>query len=151
MNGHDELLIKAAVAERLVDYWWNVDRDDASDALSFYTDDCIYQMCDHRMQGHAPVVEYYAFRRSRGARLVRHVLTNVRVRVHGPDRATLHGVLSVYAADGEPVLPITLPIMLADTSCEFVVGADGHWRMREHRITALFAGGVKVLVPPPTA
>jgi hypothetical protein len=143
-----EFRIQHTVQQRLVDYWWDVDRDGAKHALDFYTEDCVYQMCEHRMEGRAPIQAYYDFRDSRGARLVRHVLTNVRVHVQAPDRATLVGVLSVYAADGVPVLPSAPPIMLADTDCEFVLGADGVWRFRRHRITALFTGGTRVLVPP---
>lgn len=140
--------IQHAVQERLVDYWWDVDRDGAKGALDYYTEDCVYQMCDHRMEGHAPIRAYYDYRDARGPRLVRHVLTNVRVRVVAADQATLIGVLSVYAADGVPVLPSAPPIMVADTDCTFVLGTDGVWRLRRHQITALFTGGTRVLVPP---
>jgi hypothetical protein len=144
----EALRIRLAVQDRLVDYWWDVDRDGARGALDYYTADCLYDMCGHRMQGHGPIRDYYGFRASRGERLVRHVLTNVRVRVHAPDRAVLDGILTVSAADGVPVLPSAPPILLADTRCEFVLGSDGAWRMREHHIIALFRGGVPVLVPP---
>ena len=140
--------IREAVKDRLIDYWWDVDRNGAKCALEFYTEDCVYLMCDHRMEGRAPIMRYYDYRESRGARLVRHVATNLRVHVHAPDRATLDGVLSVYAADGVPVLPSAPPIMVADTECEFLRGADGKWRFRLHQITPLFTGGVQVLVPP---
>jgi hypothetical protein len=145
----DELFrIRETVKDRLIEYWWDVDRDGAGRALEFYTEDCVYLMCDHRMEGHAAVKAYYDYRDARGPRLVRHVLTNLRARVKAPDCATLDAVLSVYAADGVPVLPSTPPIMIADNSCELVRGADGVWRFRVHRITALFRGGVEVLVPP---
>ena len=140
--------IQHAIKDRLIDYWWEVDREGARRALEFYTEDCVYLMCDHRMEGHAAIKAYYDYRESRGARLVRHVLTNLRVRAQAPDRAALDGVLCVYAADGVPVLPSAPPIMVADTFCEFVRCADGQWRLRLHQIVPLFAGGVQVLVPP---
>lgn len=148
MTGDEESRIREAVKDRLVDYWWDVDRNGAKGALDFYTEDCVYLMCDHRMEGHAPIKSYYDYRQSRGARLVRHVVTNLRAHVQAPDRATLDGVLCVYAADGLPVLPSAPPIMVADTECEFVRGADEKWRFRLHRIIPLFTGGVQVLVPP---
>jgi ketosteroid isomerase-like protein len=144
----DQVRTKFLVQERLIDYWWDVDRNEAKNALDFYTDDCVYLMCDQQMKGHSAIEAYYRFREARGRRLVRHVLTNVRVRITTEDCATVDGVLSVYANDGVPVLPSAPPIMVADTECEFMLGADGKWRMRTHQITALFTGGVKVLVPP---
>lgn len=144
----EEFRIREAVKDCLIDYWWDVDRNGALRALEFYTEDCVYLMCDHRMEGHASIKAYYDFRDARGDRLVRHVATNLRVRVQAPDQATLDGVLSVYAADGVPILPSAPPIMVADTECEFVRGTDGKWRFRLHRIIALFTGGVAVLVPP---
>jgi hypothetical protein len=149
VSADDDFRIRHAVMERLVDYWWDVDADGARGAMDFYTQDCIYQMCEHRMDGRAAVGDYYAFRTARGERLVRHVLTNLRARVEGPGQASVQGVLSVYAADGVPVLPAAPPILVADNHATFVREPDGAWRMRQHRIVALFRGGVPVLVPPP--
>lgn len=144
----EESSIQQAVKDSLIDYWWDVDRNGARGALEFYTEDCVYLMCDHRMEGHAAIKRYYDYREGRGHRLVRHVASNLRVRVQAPDRASLDGVLCVYAADGVPVLPAAPPILVADTACEFVRGADGKWRFRLHQIIPLFTGGVQVLVPP---
>jgi hypothetical protein len=148
MSDADDFRLRHAVQDRLIDYWWDVDANDAREAPGFYTDDCVYWMCEHRMDGPGAVRDYYAYRSSRGARLVRHVLTNLRARLTAPDAAWVTGVLTVYAADGVPVLPSSPPILVADNHAEFVRSADRTWRMREHRITALFRGGVPVLVPP---
>jgi ketosteroid isomerase-like protein len=147
-EGGDPLLTRLEVIDRLIAYWWDVDKNDAREAASFYTPDSIYWMTEHRMDGPAAVQAYYDHRASRGPRLVRHVLTNLRARVHSPDRASVEGVLTVYAADGKPVLPTAAPILVADNTADFVRGADGVWRMAVHRIDALFRGGVPVLVPP---
>ena len=146
----DEFRIRQTVKDRLIDYWWDVDRNAAKCALEFYTEDCVYLMCDHRMEGHAPIKSYYDYRGARGPRLVRHIVTNLRAHVQAPDRAALDGTLCVYAADGVPVLPSAPPIMVADIECEFSRGTDGIWRFRLHQIIPLFTGGVQVLVPPAT-
>jgi len=148
MTADEDFRIRHAVQERLVDYWWDVDANDAREALDFYTGDCVYDMCGHRMEGPAAVRDYYAYRAARGERLVRHVLTNLRARVHSAAQASVQGVLTVYAADGVPVLPSAPPILVADNHASFVRDADGAWRMREHGIVALFRGGAPVLVPP---
>jgi hypothetical protein len=145
---HDDFRTRHAVQERLIDYWWDVDCNGARDAAGFYTDDCVYQMCEHRMDGPAAVQHYYDYRTARGERLVRHVLTNLRAKVTAPGEATVSGILTVYAADGSPVLPSAPPILVADNHATFVRDAAGTWRMRQHQIVALFRGGVPVLVPP---
>lgn len=147
-SSDDAWRIRQTVEDRLVAYWRDVDRFNASQALGYYTQDCIYQMVDHRMDGHAAIQRYYAHRDARGPRLVRHVLSNVYVEVRSANEAWLEGVLTVYAADGVPVLPSAPPIMVADAACDFVREGDGVWRMRLHRLSALFTGGVPVLVPP---
>jgi len=144
----DEQRIGDEVKARLIDYWWDVDANDAREALDFYTAQCLYVMCGHRMEGPPAVADYYAFRTSRGARLVRHVLTNLRARILAPDRAWVQGVLTVYADDGEPVLSSAPPILIADNEATFVRSTDGAWRMCEHHIKALFQGGTPVLIPP---
>ena len=143
--------IRQDIKDRLIDYWWDVDRNNAKNALDFYTPDCVYQMVDHRMEGHAPIKAYYDYRDARGARLVRHVVSNLRAHVQGREQASLDGTMCVYAADGVPVLPSTPPIMVADIEGDFVREGDGPWRFKRFQIKALFTGGVKVLVPPTTA
>ncbi len=149
--GADEVFrIQQAVRDRLIAYWRDVDRHDARQATTFYTPNCIYQMVDHRMDGPAAIQQYYDHRAARGPRLVRHVVSNLHVEVRAADCAWLEATLCVYAADGVPVLPSLPPIMVADAECEFVREGEGPWRMRLHRLIALFTGGVPVLVPPAT-
>ncbi|KQT09351.1 nuclear transport factor 2 family protein [Ramlibacter sp. Leaf400] len=151
MTADEDFRLRHAAQERLIDYWWDVDANDAREATDFYTADCVYDMCGHRMEGPAAVGHYYGYRASRGERLVRHVLTNLRAKVQAPGQVAVQGVLTVYAADGAPVLPSAPPILVADNHATFVREADGAWRMRRHDIVALFRGGVAVLVPPPNA
>jgi hypothetical protein len=148
LNPDEALRIELAVKDRLIDYWWDVDCNGARTALEFYTSDCVYLMCGHRMEGHAAVKAYYDYREARGERLVRHVLTNLRAQVRERDLASVRGVLCVYAADGVPVLPSAPPILVADTAGEFVRDTAGQWKLRTHEIVPLFRGGVEVLAPP---
>jgi hypothetical protein len=148
LGAEETFRIQQTVKDRLIDYWWDVDRNGARCALDFYTKDCVYLMCEHRMEGHAAIRSYYDYRDSRGPRLVRHVVTNLRAHVQTPEQASVDGVLCVYAADGIPVLPSAPPIMVADIECEFVRDTNGTWRLSLHRIVPLFQGGVRVLAPP---
>ncbi len=142
-------LRQCALKDLVIDYWHDVDANDAARALEFYTEDCVYLMCGHRMQGRAAVAGYYEYRRGRGRpRLVRHLVSNLRASTDGPDQGTVEGAMTVYADDGKPVLPAAAPILIADITAQCERGADGRWRFRLFKIEPLFMGGVDLLVPP---
>lgn len=144
-----DFLQRSALKDLVIDYWRDVDANDAAQALEFYTDDCLYLMCGHRMSGRAAVAAYYEYRRQRGRpRLVRHLVSNMRARLSAPDRGVAEGSMTVYANDGEPVLPSAAPILIADIYAECVYGSDGRWRFQFFRIEPLFMGGIDLLVPP---
>lgn len=139
---------RAIVSETLINYWHDVDRNDGINAPDYYTEDAKYLMCGRLMIGPEDVRRYYEYRKKRGDRLVRHVISNLRVIIVDENRARLTAVLCLYASDGLPVLPSGPPNMVADTDCEFERGDDGHWRFLSHKIVPLFSGGVEVLMPP---
>ena len=144
--------IERTIKDRWIDYWDDVDRNNARDALTFYTRDCIYQMADIRMEGPEAVAAYYAYRNQRGSRVVRHIVSNLRVTLHSGETASLRGLLCAYAADGPPVLPVILPVIVADTDCEFIrTSTSDVWKMRSHKLTALFADNTRLLRPPTPA
>ncbi len=91
--------------------------------------------------GRAAVQHFYAWRRARGARTARHVISNFQVRAKNARDATSLCIMSLYAADGEPILPSKPPIMIADVVSECVRGDDGVWRFRTRALKPVFTGG----------
>jgi hypothetical protein len=143
------LILQNALTDLVIDYWRDVDANDAARALEYYTEDCVYLMCGHRMEGRAAIGAYYEYRRQRGKpRLVRHLVANMRASPAGPDRGVVEGSMVVYADDGKPVLPSAPPILVADISADCVRGVDDRWRFQLFKIEPLFQGGVDMLVPP---
>jgi hypothetical protein len=49
--------------------------------------------------------------------------------------------MSLYAADGEPILTSKPPIMIADVLSECACGDDGVWRFRRRTLKPVFTGG----------
>ncbi|MFC4275368.1 YybH family protein [Achromobacter aloeverae] len=142
-------LRRDALKDLVIEYWRDVDANDAARALDFYTEDCLYLMCGHRMRGHADIAAYYEHRRRRGKpRLVRHLVSNLRAHADHPDRGWVEGSMTVYADDGAPVLPAAPPILVADIAAQCLRGADGRWRFQTFTIAPLFMGGVELVVPP---
>jgi len=136
-----------AIAQRLqhleAAYWYDVDTNAGAGAHEFYAEDGVFDMGleskPHR--GRAAVQQFYAWRRSRGARTARHVVTNFQVGVKGPGEATLLCIMSLFAADGEPILPSLPAIMIADVIAAYARGEGGAWLVRSRTLKPVFMGG----------
>ena len=124
-------------------YWYDVDTNAGAGAQEFYAEDGVFDMGlgskPHR--GRSAVQQFYAWRRSRGARTARHLVTNFQVRVASPREATLLCIMSLYAADGEPILPSLPAIMIADIVAEYVRDDGGAWLVRLRTLKPVFMGG----------
>ena len=99
------------------------------------------------MEGRDAVARFYAWRRERGERTARHVVTNFRLETMSEKIATLRCLLMLYAADGVPVLPSLPAILIADVLSEFELSEDGQFRYRSHALAPVFMGGARPTVP----
>ena len=125
----------------IIDYWHNVDHHWGRDAHLFYTEDASFSTSERTRTGRAAIAQFYSGRRDRGARVARHVISNLRVTLQGDAAAATESILLLFASDGEPVLPSAPPIMIADVRESFRRGADGRWLCASRAIIALFKGG----------
>ena len=135
------LILRLEIEAAIIDYWHNVDHHWGRDAHLFYTDDASFSTSERTRTGRAAIAQFYSARQDRGARIARHVISNLRVSAAGDDAANAESILLLHAADGEPVLPSAPPIMIADVRESFRRGADGHWLCASRAIAALFKGG----------
>lgn len=134
----ERLVIRQEIEARAVDYWYEVDMNDGAKAHEYFTEDGVFTSSVKTHRGRAAIQAFYTSRKARGPRVSRHVMSNFRVAVQDRDHASAQWVLSLYAADGEAVLPSKPPIMLADVSEELVRERDGAWRYRSRIIKAAF-------------
>ena len=135
------LRLRLEIEAAIIGYWHNVDHHWGCDAHLFYTADATFSTSERARTGHAAIAQFYSGRQNRGARVARHVISNLRVTAGGNDAANAESILLLYAADGEPVLPSAPPIMIADVHESFRHGADGNWLCTSRAIVALFKGG----------
>jgi hypothetical protein len=124
-------------------YWYDVDTNWGAKAHEFYTEDGVFDMgLDSKPHvGRAAIQKFYAWRKDRGARTARHLITNLQVNIRPPCEASLLCIMSLFAADGEPILPSKPAIMIADVVADYVQGDDGVWRLRRHTLNPVFMGG----------
>jgi len=140
--------ITAALADLETDYWYDVDHNWGRTAHEFYKADGVFAIGDKLMTGPEEVRAFYSWREGRGERVARHLISNVRVRRADEKSAKLECIMSLYAADGAPVLESRPAIMIADVVSECVLDQDGRWRYASHVLRPLFMGGEAPTLPP---
>lgn len=138
MEVAERLRIRQEIEARAIDYWYEVDVHDGLRAHEYFTADGVFTSSVKTHRGQEAIKAFYAQRKVRGSRTSRHVISNFRVVVADRDHASTQWVLSLYAADGMPILPSKPPIMLADVIEELVREPDGVWRYRSRTIRAVF-------------
>jgi ketosteroid isomerase-like protein len=134
---------RQAVERILVEFWWDVDRNQGRRACDYFTEDALFDLGGKPVMGHDAIQTFYRTREARGARTTRHIVGNFLIEVSG-ERATALYVMEIFAADGDPVHPASPPNLLCDVEDSLVLGPDGRWRMDSHRLIALFESGVLV-------
>ena len=138
MNPQEIRFIAQEIEARLIEYWHDVDTNWGERAHEFYTEQASYTTSARTRYGRAAIAEFYESRRQRGARISRHLVSNVHVRVIDTDHATCDWVLVLYAADGEPVLPADVPNLIAACKDEYVRDTDGQWLCSSRQLNPLF-------------
>ena len=138
MDTLERLQILREIEDLSIDYWHDVDTNWGKKAHEFYTEDGSYTTSLQTRTGRAAIKEFYDLRENRGDRVARHLINNHKITIHDRNHASADWILSLFAADGKPVLPSRPAIMMADMHDEIVRGPDGRWLYKSRTITALF-------------
>jgi hypothetical protein len=135
--------------QNMIDYWYEVDMKGGAGVSGMYVEDGIFHAGPGKpLVGRAAIEQFYTWRKDRGDRVSRHVITNFRADFADATHATTYCVMMLYAADGRSPLPSAPPIVLADLIDHCVKCDDGQWRYIERIFVPLFMGGAAPTVPP---
>jgi hypothetical protein len=142
----DTLHAVIELQQLVINYWHEVDFNDARNLTDLYTEDCTYfSGKDINYKGHEGIERFYANSRAirgDGARSVRHSASNIKVTVHDRDRGSVWYLLTTYAAYGvAPIETAIAPSQITDINVDCVRGADGVWRI------AKFTGDIIMMGP----
>ncbi len=148
--GKRNLIIKAELEDRVIEFWDDVDRNWGRNAHLFYEETGVFTTTEHELRGRDAIKNFYSWREGRGERVARHVISNFNVSVDDEDVVQSRWIMSLYAADGGPVLPSEPPILLADVVDVSARGADGIWLYRSRILVPLFKGKTPTTNPPKT-
>ncbi len=139
MTPQDKQFITNEIKTFNAEYWFEVDRNKGLKAHEYFTEDGVYTTSIKSRKGHAAISEFYAERQARDAtRTGRHIITNERVTVVDAHHATCDWILQLHAADGAPVLPSEVAILIGDVHDVCQRGSDGQWRYVSRAITPIF-------------
>lgn len=133
--------------------WFEIDHGDGSAAASFFTADASLTFSRRTFRGTDEINGVYSNRAARGPRVSRHLMSNFHVLHHETDLVEAVSALVLYAQDGQPPVPTTLPVLVADVFDRFVrvVEPDGRarrWLIASRRIKNRFLVPGDVLAVP---
>jgi hypothetical protein len=141
MDPTDPLRIRLEIEQLLVDYWHDVDTRWGQGAHEFFTEDGVFRNSVGKARvGREAIRDFYGSRQARGERVVRHVVSNLRVLPAVEAEVTSHWILQIFASDGVAPLPSEPAILLADVTDVCRRDASGRWRYVSRQIDGLFKG-----------
>jgi len=149
MNRTERLLVKNEIAERVLDYWNEVDTNWGAKAPGYFTEGGIFasHTSDMRLEGRDEIEAFYAWRVSRGARTVRHIIDNLAVEPVTETAARVRYVMTIWGRDGEGVLPVNGPNAISQVEEEHELHG-GRWLIRSRWVRGLFKGDAPTTIMP---
>jgi hypothetical protein len=124
-----------------IQHWYDVNINGGGSVHELYIDDGVLTVGNTQHRGRRAIREFYEARAKRGVRTARHLLSNFRI-VAGVDERRAHaaGIISLYAADGEPLLDSKPAVLMADLINDYVCSDEGTWRYVSHVLRPIFVG-----------
>lgn len=146
-------LVYADLSTLVTALWFEIDHGDGSAASSFFTADAELTFSRRTFRGTDEINGVYSDRTARGPRVSRHLMSNFHVLRHEGDLVEAVSALVLYARDGEPPVPMTVPVLIADVFDRFVRAGepDGEarqWLIASRRIENRFLMPGDVLAVP---
>jgi len=143
----EALLVKAELLEQVISYWDEVDSRWGETAHDRFIEDGTFESENSFLQGRDEIKSFYDWRKSRGDRVARHIVNNARVGLSGPDLGEVRYLMTIYAVDGVPVLPVHAPNLIADVTDTFI-RRNGRWLLASKVFKTLFKGDIPATIMP---
>lgn len=130
-----------------IDYWRDIDFNDARKLHEFYTEDCSFAAGENTYRGRDGIKAFYDIARAAKVGMTtRHSMSNLHVVVHDHTCATIEFLIMSYRGAGKlPVTGLQGPALVSDGRMECRREADGKWRITSFAGTPVFMGNDPVL------
>lgn len=142
-QGHDiegltDLQAQMALSGLNTDFCHHLDHGNVEALLDLFTPDALYTHGPRRSQGREEIAQVFQRRSAKGVRTSRHVQSGLRISLDGPNLASGSSVCVTYAANAEPPIQGTAPVLVADFADRYRLCPDGRWRISERHIRRIF-------------
>ncbi|HEY6497483.1 MAG TPA: nuclear transport factor 2 family protein [Trebonia sp.] len=143
--------LKRLFEDVIIGIWYDIDHGDGSGVSRCFWPDGTLLFSERLVRGRDGIDAAYAARVSRGARLSRHVVSNIHLAGLTEDTARVVSTFRLYAADGHPVAPNTEPLTVEDCVDDFRRTTGGEWLIERRAMVHLFVRPDAVFAVPTTA
>jgi hypothetical protein len=147
----DSPAVKRLLEDIIIGIWYDIDHRDGSAVSRCFWPDGTLLFSERLVRGRAEIDAAYASRVTRGARLSRHVVSNIHLAELTEDTARVVSTFRLYAADGHPVAPNTEPLTVEDCVDDFRRTPGGEWLIERRAMVHLFVRPDAVFAVPTTA
>ena len=139
----------AQLHQNAIDYWFRVDHEGGAAVSEMFVADGVFHAGPgDPLVGREAIEAFYAWRRGRGERTSRHIVTNFHVAFDGDRLARTCCVMLLYGTDGKPPHAGTGAAMVADMIDDCVKQDDGVWRYAKRDFVPLYMAGTELTVAP---
>lgn len=145
----NRLAVAAELYELAVRYWDDVDYNGGRTAAEFYTEDGVFHGQGQIHRGRQQIREFYEWRKGRANRLSVHAIVNFSVKELTDIQAISTYTMFLYAADGEPILPATVPNLISQVTDTTVrETTDAPWLYKLRQFKSLFRSDTATTTMP---
>ena len=139
MNKSSLLALRQELEAQTIDFWYEVDINGGTKAAGYYVENAVFETSVREYHGRAEIEAFYVRRRARTApRVSLHLVNNFRIEADSDTRVRCLYILSLFAADGAPILPSRPAIMLALVEEVVLKQSDGSWLYESRRVDPQF-------------
>ena len=139
----------AMLRQNAIDYWYRVDHEGGAGVSEMFVEHGVFHAGPGApLVGRAAIEAFYAWRRERGERTSRHIVTNFHAAFDGERKARTTCIMILYGTDGTPPHQGTGAAMIADMIDDCVKSDDGRWRYAKRDFAPLYLGGAELTVAP---
>ena len=113
-------VLHTEISMLLTALWFEIDHGDGSAAAGFFSAEAELTFSRRTFRGTDEINGVYRDRHARGPRVSRHLVANVHLLRYDADVVEAVSALVLYAQDGQPPLPTTVPVLVADVFDRFI-------------------------------
>ena len=144
MTDPDRLTIRIAIEDLNAAFAYYLDHNQVESLVELFTSNACYSHGERRTEGRDALRALFVARTAFGVRTTRHLYSGLRIDIRDERTATGRSVCMAFAANQAPPIGVCMPHLVADFLDEYVLDADGRWRIKKRDIMRIFAASGEV-------